>query len=118
LDIADFGGADYVGDSQIAVGRLGGADAVRLVGEIEIVAAAIRFAEDGHRFDAQLAASADNPQRDFPAISDKDSLIHNRSNEYEQVCGMASNVRRRGHVKPSRTAKRTRPCRPKRILLP
>ena len=61
---------------QIAVGRLGRADAIGFVGQLQIVRAAVGLAEDGDRLDAQLAARADDPQRDFTAVGYQNSLVH------------------------------------------
>ena len=76
LDVADLRRADHPVDLQVAVGRLGGPDAIGLVGQFQIGAAAIRLAEDGHRLDAHLATGADDPQGDFAAIGYQDSLVH------------------------------------------
>ena len=42
--------------------------------------APIGFAEDGDRFDAQLAAGADDPQGNLTAIGNEDSLVHGEPN--------------------------------------
>ena len=68
LHVADLGGADDAVDLQIAVGGLGRADAIGLVGQFEVGGAAVGLAEDGHGFDAQLAAGANDPQGDLTAI--------------------------------------------------
>ena len=90
LHVADFGGADHAGDLEIAVGRLRRADAIRFVGQLEIAGAAIALAEDGHRLDAQLAARPDDPQRDFTAIGNENSLVHGREGQVSgcQVSGV------------------------------
>ena len=79
LHVADFGRADHAGDLEIAVGGLRRADAIRLVRQLEIACAAVAFAEDGDRLDAQLAARPDDPQRNFTAVGYENSLIHGRS---------------------------------------
>ena len=76
LHVADFGGADHAIDLAVAVGALGRPDAIGLVGQLEIGGASIGFAEDGHGFHTQLAASADDAQRNLTAIGDQDSFVH------------------------------------------
>ena len=76
LHIADFGGADHAVDFEIAIGALGGTQAIGFVRQIEIPFAAVGFAEDGHGFDAELAAGTNNTECDFAAIRDEDSFKH------------------------------------------
>ena len=76
LDVADLGRADDAVDLQIAVGGLGRADAIGLVGQVEVGGAAVGLAEDGDRLDAQLAAGADDPQGDLAAIGDQNAFEH------------------------------------------
>ena len=76
LDVADFGGADDAVDFQITVGGFRRADAICFVGQIEIARTAIGFAEDGHGFDAQFAAGADDPQRNFAPIGHQNAFEH------------------------------------------
>ena len=79
LHVADFGGADDPVDLQVAVGGLGRTDAIRLVGQLQIGGAAVGLAENGHGFDAQLAAGAKDAQGDFTAIGNQNSLEHGYS---------------------------------------
>ena len=37
-----------------------------------------RFAEDGHGFNAQFLACADDPEGDFAAVGNENSLVHRR----------------------------------------
>ena len=76
LHVADLGRADDAVDLQVAVGGLGRADAIGLVGQFQIGGAAVGLAEDGHRLDAQLAAGADDPQGDLAPIGNQNSLEH------------------------------------------
>ena len=79
LHVADLGGADDAVDLQIAVGGLRRTDAIGLVGQVEVGGAAVGLAEDGHRFDAQLAAGTKDAQGDFTAIGNQNSLEHGYS---------------------------------------
>ena len=76
LHVADLGGADDAVDLQVAVGGLGRSDAIGLVGQFQVGRAAIGLAEYRHRFDAQLAAGANNSQGNFTAIGDKYPFEH------------------------------------------
>ena len=78
LHVADFGRADHAVDLQIAFGRFRRPDAIRLVGQFQIMRTAIGLAEDGDRFDAQFAAGADHPQSDFTAIGHQNAFEHRR----------------------------------------
>ena len=76
LNVADLGRADHPIDLQIAVRRLGRADAKHLVGQFQVGGAAVRLAEDAHRFDAQLATGAEDPQSDFTTVGNQNTLEH------------------------------------------
>ena len=78
LHVADLGGANHAVDLQVAINGFRRTDAIGLGGQIEIGRAAIGLAEDGHRLDAHLAASAKDPQGDFTAIGNQDSLEHQK----------------------------------------
>ena len=70
LHVADFRGADHPIDLQIALIRLGRTDAVGLVGQLEVLSAAIRLTVDGHGLDAHLTAGAHDAQGDLSAVGD------------------------------------------------
>ena len=70
LNVADLGGADHAIDLQIAVGGLGRADAISLVGQFQVGRPAVGLAENSHRFHAQLAAGAEDAQGDLAAVGD------------------------------------------------
>jgi hypothetical protein len=76
LDVADLGGADEAGDVQVAFRGGGGADADGFVRQAQVGRVAVRFAEDSHDFDAQVAAGPDDAQGDFAAVGNKDPLEH------------------------------------------
>ena len=59
---------------QVAARRRRGADAHRLVGEAHVQRARVGLGVDGDRRDAELAARADDAQRDFAAVRDEDLL--------------------------------------------
>src|SRR5690606_22188538 len=67
---------DNAGNFEIAICRSRGANAKRLVGQLQVVRSAIRFAVDGDRLDAHLATSADYSQCDFTSIGNENALIH------------------------------------------
>ena len=52
------------------------ADAVRLVGELDVQGGAVRFREHGRRFNAHLPARADHPDGDLAAVCDQDFPEH------------------------------------------
>ena len=64
----DLGRADDGGDVQVAAGALSRADADGFVGEAHVEALAVGFRVDGDGADAQLLASANHSQRDFPTV--------------------------------------------------
>ena len=76
LHVADLRGADHAVDLQVAVRRLGQADAIGLVGQRQVVRAAVGLAENGHGLDAQLAAGTKDPQGDLTPVGNEDALEH------------------------------------------
>ena len=68
LHVADLGGADDAVDHQIAFAGRRGADAIRLVGERQVMGAAVGLAEDGDRLDAHFLAGPNDAQGDFAPI--------------------------------------------------
>ena len=79
----DLGGGDDVGDAEVGqpAGRRADADVV--VGEADVQRLAVGLAVDRDGLDAELAARADHPQGDLPAVGDQDLLEHQR----RQVAG-------------------------------
>ena len=61
---------------EIRVARRRGADAQRLVGQLDVPRVAIGFRVDGHRGDPHRAGSANDAAGDFAAIGDQDFLEH------------------------------------------
>ena len=72
----DFGGAEDGRHAQIAVGAPGRADADVFVGEAHVQRVLVRLRVDRDGLDAELAARANDAQRDFAAIGDQDLLEH------------------------------------------
>ena len=72
----DLGGADDRRDVQVAVGAPRRADADVLVGEAHVQRVLVGLGVDGHGLDAELAAGADDAQRDLAAVGDQDLLEH------------------------------------------
>ena len=64
------------GGVEVGTGRIGGADAHRLVGELDVQALAIGLGVDGHGLNAELAAGGDDPHRDLSTIGDQDLRKH------------------------------------------
>ena len=76
VDIADLSDGDDAVDQQVAVARLRGTDAHRLIGEFDGQTVFIRFGVDEDGFDAHLFARADDPQGDFATVGDQDLVKH------------------------------------------
>ena len=76
LHVGDLGGGDDARDVEIGLGRRGGADADRLVGQLQIRRVLVGGGIDDGRLDAQLAAGADDPQGDLAAVGDEDLGEH------------------------------------------
>ncbi len=70
------GGADDVGDVQVAVRGGAGTDADRVVGQADVQGVAVGGGVDGHRLDTQFLAGADDADGDFAAIGYENSLKH------------------------------------------
>ena len=68
-------GLDDAVDVQVALGGRARADVVRLVGEPDVECGAIAVRVHGHSLEAELAARANHPYGDLPAIGDED--FHN-----------------------------------------
>ena len=68
--------AEDVGEMPVAglAGRR--ADADVLVGHVDVERARVRLGVDGNGGDAELPTGADDAQRDFPAVGDKDLFEH------------------------------------------
>ena len=78
LHVADLRRANDPVDQQVAFGGGAPADAIGLVGEGEVLGAAVRFTENRDGLDAHFAAGTDNPQGDFTPVGDENSLKHCR----------------------------------------
>ena len=74
LRAADERGRHDRRDVEVALTRGGRPDADRLVGEVHRKAVRIGLAVHDHGLDAQLAARADDPQRDLTSIGDEDLI--------------------------------------------
>ena len=72
----DLGGAEHRRHVQIAVGAARRTDADVLVGEPHVQRVLVGLRIDGDGLDAQLAAGADDAQRDLSAVGDQDFLEH------------------------------------------
>ena len=72
----DLGGRDDARDLQVALARRRGADADVVVGEADVQRLAVGLGVDGDGLDAELAARADDAQRDLAAIGDENLLKH------------------------------------------
>ena len=72
-------GGDEGRDAQIAVGRERWPDVNRAVGEADVEALAVGGRVHGDGLDAELAAGADDADRDLAAVGDQDALEHEPS---------------------------------------
>ena len=72
----DLGGADDGRDVEVALARRRGPDAHGLVGEAHVERARVDLGVDGDGLDAELAARAQDAQRDLAAVGDEDLLEH------------------------------------------
>ena len=72
----DLGGGDDARNVEIRVARRRRPDAHVVVGEPHVQRFAVRLGVDRHRLHVELAAGADDPQRDLAAIGDQDFLKH------------------------------------------
>ena len=70
----DLGGGDDRRDVEVALRRAARADAHRLVGEAHVERARVGLGVHGDGADAELAARADDAQRDLAAVRDEDLL--------------------------------------------
>ena len=61
---------------EIAFRRIGGADAVGEVGELDVQGVLVGVRVDGDRLDTELLTGTDDANGDFAAIGDEDSLKH------------------------------------------
>ena len=76
LGIGDFSRRNDGGHIEIALGRRGGADAYRLVGEFDVFGFSVGFGIDHYRFDAEFAASALHAQGDLASVGNQDFFEH------------------------------------------
>ena len=61
---------------EVAFCRIGGANAVGEVGELNVQGVLVGVRVDGDRLDAELLTGTDDANGDFAAIGDEDSLEH------------------------------------------
>ena len=61
---------------EVAFCRIGGANAVGEVGELNVQGVLVGVRIDGDRLDAELLTGTDDANGDFAAIGDEDSLEH------------------------------------------
>ena len=83
IHVADFRGADDAVDLEVAFRARRGADANRLVGQLDVQRINIRLRINRERPDAEFLAGADNAQRDFAAIGDQNFLKHRSSASFQ-----------------------------------
>ncbi len=76
LGIGHLGRGDDGRHVQIALGRRGGADTHRLVGELDVLGIPIGLGMHGHGLDAHLAAGTLDPEGDLAAVGNQDLLKH------------------------------------------
>ena len=72
----DLGGGDDARNLEVRVARGRRADADIVIREAHVQRFAVGFGVDGHGLDAELAARADDAQRDLAAVRDQDFLEH------------------------------------------
>ena len=72
----DLGRGDEARNVEIRLARRRGADADVVVGEAHVQRLAVGLGIDGDRLNAELAAGADDAQRDLAAIGDQNFLKH------------------------------------------
>ena len=78
----DLGGGDDARNVEIRLARRRRADADVVVGEAHVQRFAIGLGVDGDRLHAELAAGADDAQRDLAAIGDQDLVEHSSSSDH------------------------------------
>ena len=91
----DLGGCDQAGNAEIRFPRRRGPDADVVVGESHVQRLAVGFRIDGDRLNAELAARANDAQRDLPAIRDQDFLEHDAAQGAQGAQGAKGAQRRR-----------------------
>jgi hypothetical protein len=74
--VGDLGGADERRHVEVAVARRRRTDAYRFVGEQHVLEIPIGGGVHRNRLDAELAAGAQDAQRDFAAVRDEDLVEH------------------------------------------
>src|SRR5690606_26104514 len=74
--VGDLGRADDRGDVEVALGGGRGTDAHGLVGEQHVLLLAVLLGEDRDGADPELAAGAQDAQRDLAAVGDYDLFQH------------------------------------------
>ncbi len=74
--VGDLGGGDQGRDVEVAVGGFGRADADRFVREAHVLEVTIGGGVHRHGLDAELAAGAQDAQRDLATVGDEDLVQH------------------------------------------
>src|SRR5206468_3133001 len=74
-----LGGAEDGLGVEVALGRRPAPEGVRLVGQADVEGIPIEVGEHGDARDAHLAAGADDPHRNLPAIGDENLAEHEGS---------------------------------------
>ena len=89
---ASLGDAHELVDRQIALGRRGRADRVRLVGHEDVERLAVDLGEHGHRRDPLLATGADHTHCDLASIRHEDlrDLHRGQSSRLEKKYGIST----------------------------
>src|SRR5262245_30125724 len=76
LDVGRFGGGNDSWNLEVTFGGDGRADTNGSIGQLDVRSVLVGQTVDGHAFNAEIVASPDDSQGDFPAIGDEDALEH------------------------------------------
>ena len=76
LGVGDFGGADDGRDVEVTQAGGGGADANRLIGQLDVFRLAVGLGVDNDRANSQVATGALDAQGDFAAVGNQNLLKH------------------------------------------
>src|SRR5690606_14258968 len=79
VHLGEDGSGQDVRDVQIRLSRRPGSYANRLIGQAHVQAVPVGLRIDGNGFNAQFPATAQDAQRDFTTVRDKDSSEHGYS---------------------------------------
>ena len=95
LAAALHGGGQDGGLIQIALGRLGRADAHRLGGQLHMQGGLVRLGVHRHSFNVQFPAGPDDAHRDFPPVGNQNPFKHSFTSSGRQTARPHSPPRRR-----------------------